>query len=201
MRLTKAGEPSTDPDDTVLMTDAETTTAPDARTLERLVALVQCQRDLERELTDLDEKRKKTNVELEKVAGGYRAEGDIPALLQELGVETLTLADGTKVTVRKELKPPSMAAGSKHRDAVVAWLDEVGHGDAVKDTVTVLLAKDDPRAVTLLAALDEVGVPYDRFRTVNPQTLGALLRELLEAGDEVPLDDLGVLVFRRSKLS
>jgi len=74
--------------------------------------------------------------------------------------------------------------------------------DVIKDEVTAAFGKGAAslaeEAVKLL--IDSGATAVDRKRYVNPQTFAALLRELLAAGEEVPLDELGAFMQRRAKL-
>jgi len=168
--------------------------------LGRLIKLAKRQRELERELEANEERRKAINKELDKLAGGYQSEGEIPQAMQEMELTSFTLDDGSIITVDEELKPPSMAASSKNREPLLNWLHKHGHGDAIKASTTVQFAADDPRKPKVDEALTKLGVPFEYFQTMHPQTLGALLRELLESGEEVPLEELGIMVYRRSKV-
>lgn len=168
--------------------------------LDRLRELAQRQRDLENEKKQLEEKMKGVNKELDQLAGGYQSEGEIPALMNELGFYSFELSDGSRIELIEELKPPSMAANGKYRSKMIDWLDSGEYKDVIKDEVKVPFRSDDEKAQELLDYLEENKVQFDRYRTVNPQTLKALLNELLEKGREVPLDDLGVLQYTRSKV-
>lgn len=168
--------------------------------LARLVKLAQKQRDLEKALDDNEAQRKAMNKELEKIAGGYQCEGELPLAMREMELTSFTLDDGSVVSIEDELKPPSMAANSKNRGPLLEWLIEHGHGDAIKASTTVAFAQDDPRKAEVDKALEKIGVPFEYFQTMHPQTLGALLRELVEAGEEIPLDELGVQVYCRAKV-
>jgi hypothetical protein len=162
-------------------------------------------RDLEASLERLDQQMSDASKELQGILGGWQCPGSLVTLLQEAGpvpVTEMTLEDGTKIVVDEELKPPSMAAGSKYREVVVTWAKESGHGGAVKGEVTVNVpVGKEALADEVLKTAEGLGLQGKKVETINASTLGALLRELLEDGADVPLDKLGVFVFRKAKIS
>ena len=168
--------------------------------LGRLIRLAQKQRDLEKELDALEDQRKAKVKDLERIAGGYQSEGELPMAMQEMELTSFEMDDGSVVSIDEELKPPSMAANSKNREPLLKWLKDNKHGDAIKAATTVSFSHDDPRKALVEEALSKIGVPFDYFETMHPQTLAALLRELLEAGEEVPTDDLGIFIYKRAKV-
>lgn len=172
-------------------------TADEAPSADRLGALATyCRRheQLEAELADLDARRKTLDAELRDVA-----EVQIPTLLDEVGVQQLVLDDGTRISVKEELR---VSTTGKYRAPILSWLEATGHDDIVKDELTVPFGKgEDERVGQALGALEAVGVTdVSRKRAVHAQTFAALLRELREAGEDVPLDELGAFLQRRAKL-
>lgn len=80
----------------------------------------------------------------------------LPDLMTELGVEGLTLSDGTSISI----KPMYGASITKdHEGEAFDWLKEHGFGDLIKERMVV---------------------------NVHPMTLRAWYKERVEAGEEVP---------------
>ncbi len=172
--------------------------------MNQLVTMVARARDLEATIEKLDEEMAQASKELQNIVGGYQAPGQLVTLLSELPVPVtdLTLEDGTRVQIDEELKQPSMAATSKYRPIVVDWAKQSGNGGAVKSEVTVNVpVGKDELAVEIVKKAEELGLQAKSFETINSQTLGALLRELVEDGADVPLDQLGVFIFKKAKIS
>ena len=171
----------------------------------QLVTMVARARELETQLESLDEQMATANKELQGILGGWQCPGSLVTLLSELPypVTDLTLEDSTRVQVDEELKPPSMAAGSKYREVVVDWAKKSGHGGAVKSevTVNVPVGKEQVAEEIYRLVTETYGLQAKSYSTINAQTLGALLRELLEDGADVPLDQLGVFVFKKAKIT
>jgi phosphoenolpyruvate-protein kinase (PTS system EI component) len=98
-------------------------------------------------------------------------ERQIPALMAELGLADVTLTDGTKVAVSEDIKA---SITQEKQDAAFLWLQENGHGGMIK-TVTKT--------------------------SVHPQSLMALMRELLERGDNVPLETFSIFRYTKTKIN
>lgn len=185
-------------------------------TLEKITTAANRQLELEAQIEEQEEKLSNLNKDLAAVAGGYGVDGQIPGLMLEAGVEEITLLGGIRVKVSKELKAPSMANDPEkapYREKVLNWADKSGNGGVIKDLVTIPFDKGDPKVVALVKYLDDEKILYDRFRSIHPQTLLALFREIiksaneklrlgksLESRDTIPMEELGVQQFQKSKI-
>lgn len=120
----------------------------------------------------------------------------LPELMSVAGQEQLVTADGLKVSVR------DMIRGTPSREneaAAFRWLRDTGGGGIIKSRVEADLGKGDPERVkSALEALGGLGIKASPRETVAWQTLGALVRERLEKGNEVPLDLLGIYMWREA---
>jgi len=94
----------------------------------------------------------------------------IPDLMDEMGLESVALLDGTKLTVK-----PFVAAhiSKDHEAEAFQWLEDHGYGDIIKERTVV---------------------------NVHPSTLKAWAKERVESGDNIPDDLFGVYVGRRAVL-
>lgn len=172
---------------------------PQGELLERIVKLATRQVEIEEELEALAERIKGLNAEHEGISGGFRSEGLLVTALQEAGMASFTLTNGTVVQVNDVVQVPSVAAKSKYREPVLNWLDGSGNGDVIKREIGVQFAKDETeKAENLRKLLADAGFVFNETRQVNPQTLGALIRELLERGEELPMTDLGIAVLKKT---
>lgn len=95
----------------------------------------------------------------------------LPALMDELGVEKATLSDGSELRLTNNVYAHIAAV---HQEAAFAWLRSRGLGDIIKEVTKV---------------------------SVHPSTLKAQLRELLEAGVDVPQTLFGVYQQRAAIIS
>lgn len=116
---------------------------------------------------------------------------DIPTIMAEAGVRKIETDDGTTVTVA----PFYSASIPKDRqDEAFEWLRKHGHGDLVKNIVSVTFGRqEDAKAQELIELLENSGLPANNTQKVEPMTLKAWVKEQMEAGVEgFPEDLFGV---------
>lgn len=140
----------------------------------------------EQYLKDLKFKKRKVNEE------------DIPALMQEMGMDSITV-DGNKVALRQFVH--ARIAEDK-RDEAFQWLRSIGEGDLIKHDVTVSFkAGQDNVAGSVVAGLEEQGLDPAQKTHVHPQTLKAWVKGRIESGKEIDFDTFGVFVGTEAKIS
>ena len=99
----------------------------------------------EDEIAALEEQLKNKKAEADDI--GSRV---IPELLAEQGLSEIKLADGSKVSVRKEFRA-TVPKDDLKREAALQWLRDQGLGDIIKNNVTVSFGKgEDDKAEQLL---------------------------------------------------
>jgi hypothetical protein len=98
-------------------------------------------------------------------------EVEMPGILEEFGLTEARLSTGERITVANKIYTSISEA---HQSAAFAWLKEHGLGDIIK-TVTKT--------------------------AVHPSTLRAQIRDLLEAGEDVPMDLFSVHQKRVAEIS
>jgi hypothetical protein len=116
----------------------------------------------------------------------------LPQLMDEAKQRELVTSDGWRVT-RSEAVRAGISADNM--PAAVAWLNAHGAGSIVKHEVTLRFGKgEEQRQAEALGVLREHHfAPSDKM-SVHPQTLGALVREKLAEGVELPLELLGIYI-------
>ncbi len=168
----------------------------------RIVELAKKQVELEKHLEKNAEDRKQLNKDFEKIAGGFQAEGELPLAMQEAEITELVLEDGNRIILDKELKIPSLAGGSKHLPTVIKWLKDSGHQDLIKSELTAqfTMDKDDLRLPEAIKALEKLKVPFSNYESANANSFKALVNELLENGEDVPIGELGIMEFKQTEI-
>lgn len=148
---------------------------------------------LEKEIEDLEAQLKEKKESLVQVA-----EKDLPEALAECGLSEVKLLDGSKVSV----KPYYQANPPKEKyDEAMAWLRDNGHGDLIKNDVTVSFGKgEDDRAVDFKRFLSENGTSYSDKTGVHPMTFKAFVREQVETGQNLPFDLLGIYIGQKASI-
>tara|TARA_R110001583_G_scaffold58134_2_gene173528 strand:- start:2822 stop:3355 length:534 start_codon:yes stop_codon:yes gene_type:complete len=126
------------------------------------------------------------------------AEEEIPALLSEVGLSEITLSNGAKISTNAYY----FARITEHnRDEAFTWLQNNGHGDIIKNTVSVSFGRDeDVNAEKLLTNLQDDGFTTSGKKWVEPMTLKAFVREQVESGNDLPLETFNVYIGQKTRI-
>lgn len=133
------------------------------------------------------------NLKLEQNKLRTLQEEVLPELMKDAGQQKITTADGLTVEVKNVIR----GTPSKDNEAAAyKWLRDHGQGGIINSRIEADLGKVDlDRAQKAMKALNDLGFQSRTKQTVHWQSLAAMVRELMERGDDVPLDILGVRVF------
>ena len=148
-------------------------------------------RAAEDRIANVEEQLKEYKKELLKLT-----DEDLPTMLQELGLSSFSLDDGSTVEVK-----PTYGASIKvdNRPAAFEWLREHGYDDIIKNTVACSFGRgEDDRASAFAAFAEREGYFAEQKTEVHPQTLRAFVKERVEAGDEFPMELFGAYVGQRA---
>jgi len=148
---------------------------------------------LEDEIQDDEELIKKKKKNLEQISGEI-----IPTMLSEMGLSSLKLADGSSVDVKQNY---SASISIANREKAYSWLRQNGLGDIIKNEITVSFGRgeDNKAADYANLALGQGYQPTQKLK-VEPMTLKALVRERIEAGNDLPTDIFNVFVGSRTTI-
>ena len=138
-------------------------------------------KDLEDEIANAEESLKKLK-EKAKVVSSV----EIPAMMDDMQITKLKLKDGESVEIKKiygAYIPP------EQQEAAFTWLRNNNLGDIIKNDITVTFGKGEDNKAAEYAVLAK-GQGYEPVQEigVHPQTLRAMVRERLEANQDVPSD-------------
>ena len=149
--------------------------------------------DLQEQAKRLEENLKNKKDEISKLS-----ELEIPNLMQQAGIMSLKLADGSSVEVK-----PFYAAKipiSKEHEAY-DWLTSNGHGDLIKNIVSLNFQRSqDNEANALVQDLINKGHNVSQKKKVEPQTLKAFVKEAIQNGESVPMDLFGVYISNKTTI-
>jgi len=150
--------------------------------------------NLEDELANKEKELKELKRKVELVSGEI-----IPTMMQEMNISTLKLADGTSVEVKPDYGASNLVA---KREGAYKWLRDNGLGDLIKNEVTVAFGRNEDAKASDYACLAK-GQGYEPVQKlkVEPMTLKALVRERLEAGQEMPSDLFNLFTGNRTKIT
>ena len=162
-------------------------------TLERLISLATESKTLEEEiLADtiaLSEKQDKlSKILMER----------IPDIMDELALEDFKMLDGSKITVKKDVKA---SISEERKPAAFAWLRQNDFDGIIKTNVSAAFGKGETeQAEQARAALVAAGFEATVAESVHYQTLKAFVKERLEAGTKIPMETFGVFEFKIAKI-
>ena len=162
--------------------------------LKEMADLCAEQASLQEEMRQLEEQLKAKSNAVLKLSREI-----IPAKMQELGLESLTLKDGSSVKV-KQLVQASIPV--PRREEAFKWLRDNGHGDLIKNQVSATFGKgEDQSANEFIDNINSLGYEHIQKVWVEPMTLKAFVREQIAEGTELPMDTFGVFVGAETKIS
>jgi len=166
--------------------------------LKDLNTLCQKLKTIEDRISQKEEELDNLKAEMKKVS--YE---EIPDLLAEKGLEKLTLADGTKVEVKKVINAylPKEDKNPEDREKALKWLRNNGLGDIIKNNITVSFGRgEDNKAVEYASLAQNSGYMPSQKVDVNNRQLVAAFRERLENGLEVPPELFKLFVGNQTKI-
>ena len=141
---------------------------------------------------------KKTELSVVEDRANLLQERVIPDLMQEAGVSSLKLTNGSSVEVKPSIKA---SITLDNAEKAYLWLRENGHGDMIKNTLTASFNKEeDGKASHLMKLFEEQGYNYQRKEKVEPMTLKAFVSEQIERGKNVPMDLFSVYISNKTTI-
>ena len=150
----------------------------------------------EDEVAELEDKLKAKKAEADDISSRV-----IPELLQEQGLQEIKLADGSKVSVKKEFRA-TLPKDDVRREAAYKWLRDQGLGDIIKNNVTVSFGKgEDNKANQMMDLAVANGFTPQQKSDVAWNTLTALYEERVKAGLDMPSDVFSLWIKDKTKIS
>jgi hypothetical protein len=181
--------------ETVPSYDEDDFEAPGASDLEQLAKLAHEQEEAEREIEDLQRALSMANDALRDIS-----ERRLPELLKKVGMETFTTTDGLRLTTKEKLRCGMPEA---RRDEGCNWLEANGQAPVVKRAFEILFGRDEEAWAKKFEAdlrKRKRALQFKRFRWVEPSTLNKVLRDMLKAGVDVPMEIFSASVINVTKV-
>jgi len=144
-------------------------------------------KQLEKEIEEMESVLKERKDQQRKLL-----EDSIPSMLQGLGMKSFKMADGSTIDVK-----PYYSASIKEENRAVAfqWLRDRGYDDIIKNIVSVRFGRnEDQLCNNLINLLREQNYPVDQTEKIEPQTLKAFAKEMVERGVELPTEIFALYV-------
>ena len=148
-------------------------------------------RDEEEYIACLENDLKKAKKGLQKLT-----DEDLPTMLQEIGLSSMKLDDGSEVVVKQTYGASILV---DNRPAAFEWLREKGYDDIIKNTVACQFGRgEDDKASSFKAIAEKDGYYAEQKTEIHPQTLRAFVKERVENGDDFPMELFGAYVGQRA---
>ena len=138
-------------------------------------------KNLEDEIENAEESLSKLKEKAKYISGI-----EVPQMMEEMHITKLKLKDGESVEIKKIY---GASIPPENQEQAFTWLRNNGLGDIIKNDVTVTFGRGEDNKAADYAVLAR-GQGYEPVQKigVHPQTLKAVVRERLEAGQEMPSD-------------
>ena len=150
-------------------------------------------RSTEEVVADLENSLKAAKQKLLKLT-----DQEMPALMAEMGISSLTLDDGAVVKVAQTYGASILV---DNRPKAYEWLREHGYDDIIKNTVMCQFGRgEDDRAKGFADFAAENGFAPEQKTEIHSQTLRAFVKERIEKGDEFPMELFGAYVGQRATI-
>jgi len=182
------------------------TASPPADLLQRITAQVAVCRDLQQRLADLEDQSRRATAALNNLL-----RQELPDLFDQAGTSRVDIpANGNNPGFRATLQPyfnANIAAGwsEEKRQRAFEWLEQHGHGDLIKTTVTIDFPREERAAAEAFVARfteDNPDLNPAIRETVHKQTLTKWLKDQVQSnGTLPPLELIGGDIGRVVKLS
>jgi len=161
--------------------------------LQSVASTAKAIRDKEALIDELEQKLAEEKKALLKLT-----DEDLPAMFLELGLNSLTLDDGSQVEVKQTY---GASIRVDNRDAAYDWLRDNGYDDIIKNTVACSFGRgEDELAQQFSEFAVKQGFDAQTKTEVHPQTLRAFIKERVESGDEFPMELFGAWVGQRATI-
>ena len=124
----------------------------------------------------------------------------IPSMIESAGVKSLTLTDGSKVSVKDQLRANITM---ENEDYCFNRLKELGLDDVIKNNVVLTFGRgQDSDATNLMNELQDRGLYPSNKKAVAWNTLSKLVEEQIAKGSMTSVDQekFGVHTFKKVKI-
>lgn len=173
----------------------QVSTNEDEASLQNLVKQAEDMADLKIVIEELEANLSDLNKQY-----NYISQEVIPNMLDELGLKTFELKDGSKITV-KDFMSGSLPKEETRFAQAVDWLKENDLESILKTDVSMKFGKGEEDSVkNVLDILRHRGYDPESKYGVHPQTLYSSLRELQKNGIVIPFEMLGIYAGKKADI-
>lgn len=132
--------------------------------------------DFQKRISMAEDAIKADKAELRKLT-----DEELPAAMAEVNMKKFETDSGYSVAIKKIYVTNIKV---EDRPEAFAWLRDNGHGDLIKNTVSINFGKgEDDIAVRFKALAEEENIPVETDTKIHPMTLRAWGKEQIEKGN------------------
>jgi hypothetical protein len=138
--------------------------------------------DFQKRITSIEDTLKTDKAALRKLT-----DEELPAAMAEVNMKKFETDSGYSVAIKK-----IYVTNIKVEDRIKAfeWLRENGHGDLIKNIVSISFGKgEDDLALRFKALAEEENIPVETDTRIHPMTLRAWGKEQIEKGNRETLHE------------
>ena len=142
-------------------------------------------------VAELEAKLRQAKKDLYKMS-----DHELSQMLMEMGVSSFKLQDGSEVEIKKTY---GASIPVDKREEAFEWLRQNGHGDMVKNIVSVNFGMgEDQKAAEFLSKVIEQGLSPEQAESVHSSTLRAWVKDQTEKGKFFPQELFGAHIGQRA---
>ncbi len=154
---------------------------------------VQKMESLAKEIEDIEENLKDKKKDLDVISAEV-----IPTMMSEMGLSQLKLMDGSMIDVKPFYNATITVA---NRESAFNWLRQNGLEDIIKNEMVVSFGRgEDNKAAEYAELAKSQGLQPAQKLKVEPMTLKALVRQRIEAGQEMPTEIFSIFVGNKTTI-
>lgn len=121
-------------------------------------------------------------------------EEDMPALMDAMDVSSVTLTNGTVVTLDSSLHA---SINNDTKDLAFQWLKDNDFGDLIKTELNVKFNRFESNMLPEIKdKVEELKLAYSEKAMVHPMTLKAWAKEQMKEGKQLPAELFGIFIKR-----
>jgi len=168
--------------------------APKSEDLAQISTLVEEYLKIDAECEEIEAQLKKKKAHRMKLQ-----DGDIPELMNKVGMKKFALTDGTEVEIKPTIRA-SITEATKPK--VFKWLRENGHGAMIKTILQISVAPGQEKEVQKLLGLKVMDSFPDRKLggDIHAQTLKAFIKKEKEKDKSFPMSLFNAVEIDQAKI-
>ena len=126
---------------------------------------------------------------------------ELPDLCESLHIESQTTDDGVQIQIKDFIRG-KIPTNEKLRQESLGYLRKIKGGPLIKNTVVARFERgENPKAIEVTKVLKKLDIEFEKKQDVHHLSLAKFARELLEDGQEVDLEKLGLYHGKIAKIT